>query len=309
MTLGWAKIPERGPVWGMRFVLGVSRVCGYRLGYWMLYPIVFSLLFFYSQGRSSSLSYLCKIGLLHESDGLVRTFLSVFRHHFSFAVNAYDRVWLAQNRLDLFDLQLRNGDLIERFAKEKRGAILVSCHIGSFEVMRALSTAYRVEVVPVMYGASSRKFMETLQKVNPQYRMDVIFMEEHGAGSILLIQQAVAQGKMVAIMGDRIPPGTTRLRVANFDFLGQLANFNLNPWIVASVLHCPVLFTVGVRVGLRQYKVSADLLTENLIRDRRKPDQGLTSVMELFVRQMEQLCHNYPLQWFNFFDFWRQHHE
>lgn len=300
----WAARPERGTVLGIWFVLQVSRLLGYAPGYWLLRPIAFFQLFGNHAGRRASVAYLQQLGELPASAGFCRRFWAAYRHHRDFAINAYDRIWFAQDRLDLFDVQLERHDLIESIVASGRGAVVVSCHIGSFEIMRSLSRHYQVEVVPVMYGASSRKFMAALQAVRPDYKLDVIYMEEQGPLAALQIQQAVDAGKLVAIMADRIPPAGVQSRLIDAPFLGKMAPFNLNPWIVAAALRCPVLFAAGVRTGYRRYRVFGETLADPLRSDRKAPFHGLGEVVATYALRLENLCRKYPRQWFNFYDFW-----
>ena len=194
--------------------------------------------------------------------------------------------------------------MVYELSQKKQGAIIVSCHMGSFDIMRSLSRNYQVQVVPVMYGASSRKMLSALQQVNPHYRLDAIFMDEQGPMASFQIQDAILAGKIVAIMADRIPPQTESPRVIEIPFLGDVAPFNLNPWILSTSLKCPVLFAAGIRTGYRQYQVFAEWLANPIESNRRLPHHGLEPVAKKYVHIMESLCHTYPFQWFNFFDFW-----
>lgn len=300
----WANIPERGTVLGIQFVLQVSRLLGYQVGYYFLPIIVWFQLFVNSNGRHASIQYLSKLGVLAPHTKWFPSFLLAYQHHLAFAINAYDRIWFAQDRLDLFQIQLSNHELIYELAQKKQGAIIISCHMGSFDIMRSLSRNYQVQVVPIMYGASSKKMLSALQQVNPNYRLDAIFMDEQGPMAAFQIQEAILAGKIVAIMADRIPPQSEHPRIIETPFIGDDAPFNLNPWILAASLRCPVLFAAGIRTGFRKYQVFAEWLANPIESNRRLPHHGLEPIVNKYVQKMESLCHSYPFQWFNFFDFW-----
>lgn len=300
----WSVIPEQGSILGIRTLLWLVRFLGYRVGYLLLPWIVLSQFFSNSTARKSSQEYLGKVGVLTPSHSFFQKLWLLYSHQLSFAVNAYDRLWFAQNRLDLFEVSIENHQLLSQVANAGKGAVILTSHIGSFEIMRSLSAHYNMEVIPVMYGASSKKFLTAMTKANPAYTQKIIFMDQDGVDVALQILAAVEQGKLVAIMADRIPPDSQKARTESVLFLNHPARFNLNPWILAASLRCPVIFAGGVRVGFRKYHVFAKQIGERIFKvsDRNGPSiqDGLAS----YVSELEVLCRKYPLQWFNFFEYW-----
>ena len=64
----------------------------------------------------------------------------------------------------------------------------------------------------------------------------------------MLLSEKVRRGEFVAIAGDRIPVSSNP-RVAMAKFLGEIAPFPVGPYILASLLRCPVYLLFSLRTG------------------------------------------------------------
>ncbi len=110
------------------------------------------------------------------------------------------------------------------------------------------------------------------------------------------------RGEFVVIAGDRIPV-TPNPRVAFASFLGHSAPFPVGPYILASLLRCPVylMFSRRTREGAELY---FEAFRDCIQLPRKQRDQILAQLVADYAARLEYYCLQAPLQWFNFYDFW-----
>jgi predicted LPLAT superfamily acyltransferase len=63
-----------------------------------------------------------------------------------------------------------------------------------------------------------------------------------------------------------------------------------------------LFFCVHHRGG---YKVMAEKFADRVALPRARRAEVLAELVGAYARRLERLCVAHPLQWFNFFDFWR----
>ena len=108
-----------------------------------------------------------------------------------------------------------------------RGMLLFGSHLGSFEVLRVLARQrpeYTIRVV--LDKAHNPALTQLLDALNPEVAATVIDGGQDGPGLMLAIQEAIAQGALVALLIDRAHPGgQTELA----PFFGEDAPFPRRP--------------------------------------------------------------------------------
>ncbi|TPW17211.1 MAG: hypothetical protein FD130_745, partial [Halothiobacillaceae bacterium] len=128
----WTAQPERGSLFLLRVMTWISLRLGRRVGRWVLHPITLYFLLFSGAARAASRDYLRRV--LGRKPG----WRDGYRHIFTFAATIHDRVYLINDRYDLFDITIHNEQIIHALLAEGRGAFLVGAHLGSFEVIHAM---------------------------------------------------------------------------------------------------------------------------------------------------------------------------
>ena len=105
------------------------------------------------------------------------------------------------------------------------------------------------------------------------------------------------------IAGDRTSV-TSPGRVIYSSFLGEPAAFSQGAFILASILDCPVYFLFCLKEK-NNYRVIFEHVAETLKFSRKNRQASLTAVVDQYAKRLEHYCLAYPLQWFNFFNFWQ----
>lgn len=301
MAHSWNQMPERGGSKALRFGLFILNMLGLRIG--LLIGNFVAAYFFItgSLGRRASKAYLSR---LFAYKGLTKraSLWHTFLHHRAFTTQIIDRLWFWQGKIDDYTFTWQGREHIH--ARKGKGAILLGAHFGNFDAMRAFSYERSLPVNVVMYRSHAAKINALFKEINPNSQVRIFELAEDNPNKVFELQGRLEAGEFVAILADR-PSPTGRDRITKIPFLGDEAPFPQNPWILASLLGYPVIFTVGVRVGFRRYHIMAEPIADKLVLPRKHRLEALDAYMKGYAARLEQLCTAYPYQWFNFFDFWQ----
>jgi predicted LPLAT superfamily acyltransferase/glycosyltransferase involved in cell wall biosynthesis len=300
----WAGLAERGARWGLNLWALAYRIFGRRGCLAVMSPVVF---YFYLTGsvqRRASRDFLTRVwasnGRQHRpglADG--------FQHFLSFAGKVVDTFagWVGGLSTDVVvpaevaDLRLAEQDA--------RGALFIVSHLGNVELARALlDQETRERLLILVHTKHAENFNRMLRDVRPEAAINTWQVTELGPEAAVELKSQIELGKWVVIAGDRVPIGSTG-RVAKIPFLGENAPFSHGPYILASLLECPVYTLFCLRDGDR-YVLHASKLADRVVLPRKNRDEALAHYAALFAERLAAFAQRYPLQWYNFFDFWNQ---
>jgi predicted LPLAT superfamily acyltransferase len=289
----WLEQRERGSVLGMRLVAAASGLLGRALTRVALAPVCLYFLLFSVQARVASRRYLTR------ALGRPARLSDLFRHYFTFATVALDRLYLLRERYDLFETRLHGEEAVQQALDDGRGCLLLGAHLGSFEILRALGTAKRLHLAMLMYEDNARKVGGVVRAINPALAKDVIALGRFD--SMLKVHERLQDSHWVGILGDRALDDTGRLRVP---FLGEPAAFPTAPFRIALMLKRPVVFMTGIYRGGRRYDLYFETLFEPDGIARSQRDAAIEAAVQRYVARLEWHCRDAPYNWFNFYDFW-----
>ncbi len=300
----WSRIAERGSVLGMRSLLWVYRSFGRTAGNVVLYPVV---AYFYCTGRrarQASARYLDRVRDTARCRGVaLPAGLGVFRHMLSFGQASLDKVavWAGALRPDA--VRFLDPAFAARVRAERRGGIFIGSHLGNLEVCRAFGrTVDRLPIHALVYSRHAGKFNRILNEVNPEATASLIQVDTLEPGSLMRLQERIAAGEFIAIVGDRTAAGNEARSVV-VDFLGAPAAFPEGPFVIASLLRCPVYLLFCLKSG-DHHVVHLEPFADPLVLDREHRAARLQQAVSTYASRLEHHCLQAPLQWYNFFDFW-----
>lgn len=291
----WLARRERGTRAGIRALLLVTKVLGRRGGRALLRVIMFYFTLFAPAARRASRQW-------HERVSGRSSFFTAYRHLLRFAEVALDRVFLVRGELQRFEFDHEGTELMRELVASGRGAILLGAHFGSFEAMRAAARGASLPINILAHNENARMIATFLDEVSGgQSKVRVIEIDPNERTYILEVKRRIDAGELVAVLGDRLGLND---RAATVEFFGAPARFPTGPYIMASVLRCPVLMVFGTYVPPRRYSLRCELLAERVELPRNAREQALNGYVEQFARRLEHYARAAPDNWFNFYDFW-----
>ena len=305
----WAFIEERGVYWGINTMVFIYRYLGRWIFTLILYPVMAYFFVAGGETRRHSRDFLHRV---YEFDPQASPFLQKpslwqsFLHLLSFGNSLIDKIASWLGKVPLKSIEFANRQVFLDAVKEQRGGIIFASHIGNMELCRAMGqNQHKMKLNVLVHTHHAENFNRVLRKTNPNVTAELLQVASVGPGTAMMLQDKVANGEMIIIVGDRLSvanPG----RNIRLDFLGKPASFPQGPFILASLLKCPVylLFCVKEKKG---YSIHFDLFAEKILLPRKTREEALRNVTEAYARRLEYFAVRYPLQWYNFFDFWYEH--
>ncbi|HZW12982.1 MAG TPA: acyl-CoA synthetase [Noviherbaspirillum sp.] len=291
----WARSPERSNMLMLRIMTWISLRLGRPVGRIVLHLIAGYFLLFAPASRAGSIAYLSRI-----LKRRVR-WTDIYKHFFWFASTIHDRVYLLNQRFDLFDIQVHGEQLMEELLAAGQGVFLIGAHMGSFEATRALGRHHAgLKVAMAMYEENARKINSMLAAINPAAQQDVIGLGR--IDSMLKIKEQLDQGTLVGMLADR-SLGDDSLHTVRF--LGEDAHLPVGPFRMAAIMRRPVVFMVGLYLGENRYEIHFEKLADFSDSAAGQRQAEIERAMARYAQLLEHYCHRAPFNWFNFFDFWR----
>jgi predicted LPLAT superfamily acyltransferase len=286
---------SRGGVFGHWFFHRVTRLFGLPAAYLVVYPVTFYFLFAAPAARHASIQFLDRV--LGPTGWLSRLARS-YRHLLSFARTMVDRALFVTRGKDLFRYEENGIDYIQSAAAAGRGAILLTAHLGNWEVAAGLLGAAKKRLAIVAYRGDHEKVTRYLEKAQgPKPRVIEVGSDIFASLEML---RALREGTVLALQGDR-PMDRHVVRVP---FLGREAPFPVGPFILAAVSGAPLIATFSLQVAPASYRFFAEPPQHLSFRPGQDRESQLRPWVERYVQQLEALARRYPYQWFNFYDFW-----
>jgi predicted LPLAT superfamily acyltransferase len=265
-----------------------------------------------SKSRAASLDYLHRVNAYCAAQNIVvlaaTGWRGSFHHMLAFAQSGLDKLVAWMGGFDSGRVDFPNRVEFDHLLASGRGAVLIGSHLGNLEMTRALATKkHRAVVNAVVYTNHAQRFNEILAQANASFGVNLIQVSRLGPDTAIMLKDKIDRGQFLVIVGDRTPPaeGGSRGRISQIEFLGQPAPFAQGPFILASLLDCPVYLFFCLREG-DSYNIYFEPFADRIVLPRRERQERLRGYLRQYARRLEAYCLKAPYQWFNFYDFWRQ---
>lgn len=297
----WADIREVGFIAGMRFLFWVYSSVGAWAIKVALQPVVFYYFFTNRIARNSSRYFLHRVSLINGTEG--PTWLDVYRHLLAFAQATVDKLGVWANSDILDKVIFENRELLHEQLESKQGAILLGAHLGNMEICRSLSRANtKLKLNILVHTGHADMFNRLLQELHVESELELIEVSQLSPATAIRLADCVANGEFVAVLADRVPVSSNS-RSRRVSFLGEEARFPEGPFILASLLKCPVYTLFCTRSG-SDYRIRCDKFADQVLLPRKNRSAALQAYISRYAAVLEDNVRRSPYQWFNFYSFW-----
>ncbi|MCG8611715.1 MAG: glycosyl transferase [Pseudomonadales bacterium] len=304
----WANAQERGSILGIRILLWIYRLFGRFVLSIFFAPVIFYFYLFGKTSRKASLNFLRRVEQ-HPEQQTFKTepgFWQGYLHHLNFGWIVLDKIDSWIGKLNATHVQYADPDRVQAIMHGNKGAVFIGSHLGNIEACRAIaSSKYNKRINVLVYTHHAVAFNRILNEINPDAEIDLIQVSTLSPELMMLLRERVDQGEIVVIVGDRTPvQGPGKIKYSTF--LGEPAPFAIGPFVLASLLECPVylLFFMKTRHAQLRYQMILEPFADPLQLPRKQRQEALQSWIDQYASRLEYHTIRYPYQWFNFYDFW-----
>ena len=280
---------SRGNALGYWFFIFFMKNFGLGFTYGFLHFVV--LYFFLFSWSSSKWIYnYYREGLGY---GFGKSIAGIYKTYYVFGQVIIDKVAMASGGGEKFNLTHNGAEFIRDMVENETGGILISGHMGNWEIASHLMRGYGGKVNVVMFDEEHQKIKKQMDETTGGRKFNVIPIKDD-ISHVFLISKALLNKELVCIHGDRFRDG---MRTMKEGFLGKEAQFPYGPFAIAAKFDVPKTFVYGFKTGTYDYSFYASKPIEGKL----KPKLLLAS----YVDEMAKMVRKYPSQWFNFYDFWK----
>ncbi|MGI9287731.1 MAG: hypothetical protein ACR2P1_20270 [Pseudomonadales bacterium] len=298
----WADIKESTTVTGIRLMVTVYRYGGNVVFRVFLLPVIIFYFTVNARARRASLLYLKH---LHSFDHRLPAprLIHSFRIFWQFGQALLDKFAVWMGRITRLHAKIHNDNLIDQLQEQNQGAVILTSHLGNFEVCRAMSQSHRgVKLTVLVHTKNAEKFNELLSGYDNQQAIELLQVSDMSVATSIRLSEKIANGEFVAIAADRVP--ISSLATVSVEFLGRKAPFPIGPFALASALGAPVIMLTCIKLQGR-YNIFFDKLSDGGQLGRKARARQIAELSASYVQRLQELVQLAPYQWFNFFDFWR----
>jgi predicted LPLAT superfamily acyltransferase len=281
---------SKGTVLGYKIFIFFIRKLGVRAAYGLLYFVALYYVFFAGKSTRSIFYYFRK----RLKYSWIKSVFSIYKSYYVFGKTIIDKAAISSGLQNRFTHECDGVENIIELLDKKQGGIMISAHVGNFEIaeffFEEIDTRSQISLVTT--DAEHKNIKEYMEKVTMRSNVKFILVKED-MSHIFEINNALSNGELVCFTGDRYMKGQKLLTES---LMGKEANFPAGPFLLASRLNVPVLFVYVMKETNKHYHLYA--------RQAEVKNRDAQGLLKKYTESVEWMLKKYPLQWFNYFDFW-----
>lgn len=281
---------SRGTVFGFKVFVFFIKNFGIRAAYALMHlPIPYFC--FFSRKNVRGLFYYFR---KRQQYSWLKSSVSIYKGYYQFGQTLIDKVAIQSGLQHKYTYEFDGIQNLQETLALQKGGILISAHVGNFELAQYFfeELDQKATISIVITDQDHKNIKEYLGSVVGRKQNNFIIVKDD-MSHIFEINAALAQNKIICISGDRYMDITKTIEAP---LLGKKAKFPVGPFHLATRLKVPVLFVYVMREPKKHYHLYARKV-EVAYRD-------VNGLLKNYTQSLEQIIDKYPLQWFNFYDFW-----
>jgi len=225
-----------------------------------------------------------------------KVLICTYKRVSSFADSLLDRIYLLVRGSSEFAVDFPGTKNVLDALDKKKGVIILSAHIGNWEVVSRFFTRLKSKVSVVVYEAE-REDIKTIYVQNSKTKkvpFDFIYINDP-LDAIIQIKNALSRNEIVVMHGDR-----TMGKGEMHFFLGKKAKFPILPYAIAAKTGAPIVIAFSVRLKNMVYRAVTypHFVLESTIKE------SVSLGLNTYISILESILKQYPFQWYNFYRFW-----
>jgi predicted LPLAT superfamily acyltransferase len=285
---------------GQKGLLFFFRHTNYSLGKIFLYPVLSIVVLFYMifshTGFRSIWFYFRKI----HHYGILESILKAYLNHFLFGQNLFDKFALYAGKKNSVKISITGQELFDEIINSPKGAIIASSHVGNFEISGYLLRQTKKRINGIIYGEENpvlQQFRKKILEENNVFQIPILEDMSH----IFTINNVLSRGEILTMPCDRIFTGN---KTTTLDFMGQTASFPTGAYHLAVKFDLPVLTLFVMKESINSYQIFLHRI-DNYSDASLSENEKIVVLARNYVTELEKMLKKYPVQWYNFYKFWK----
>jgi len=282
------KGKSRGTVLGLKIYVFIIKTFGLYAAYFvLLFVAAYFIIFSFSSTKSTW--YLFRKRLKYPALSAV---FQVYRSYFTFGRIQLDRLAIASGLKHKYTFEFDGIQYIRELLKKKRGGILLTAHIGNFNLAQHFFADKNISVNLVLTDLEHKQIKSYLESLTGKSRIRTIVVKDD-LTHIFKINEALKNNELLVFAADRYLEHT---KIHTHSFLGKPVQFPLGPFKLAARNSIPVLFVHIMREKNFHYHFFA--------RPYQGQENSAKEILKAYLENLERMVKKYPHQWYNYYDYW-----
>lgn len=287
---------KRGNKFGFWFFQAAVRIFGLSAAYGFLYFVCLYYLLVDRAAVSSTMAYVKK---RFKTYNLMRRILCVYRIFINQGKILIDRYYMISGQ-GAFDHELHGYEQLQQMlSTSDKGFIILTAHVGSWQVAMNFLKRLNRTVYLLMRPEDNVAIKDSLGIRNEENNIRIILSDNFLSGVIDAVQ-ALKQGNIVSIMGDR-GYGSRSVEVS---FLGGMVKLPHGAFSIAAAVQCPLIVLLSAKISATKYAIDTSHVLYPRYSSRAKKDAEIKEYVQKFAYILEEYTDRYPFHWFVFHDMW-----
>ncbi|HSD15130.1 MAG TPA: hypothetical protein VLB74_10815 [Flavobacterium sp.] len=283
---------SKGTLLGYKIFVFCIKKLGIRTAYSVLVFVAFYY-FIFERNSNRAMFYYFRNRLGYS---FFKSKAMVYKNYFTFGQTLIDKTAISAGLRNKFTFEFDGVELLHELLAEKKGGVLISAHVGNFEIADHFfeDIDFDCQINLVTTDREHSQIKEYLESVTKKSSLKFILVKDD-MSHIFEINNALSNNELICFTGDRYFEGTKRMTETLF---GAEADFPAGPFLIASRLKVPVVFVYVMKESNLHYHLYARRADV-----KQRDEKGL---LKAYTQSVESMLLKYPLQWFNYFMFWKQ---
>jgi len=298
-----SQLKESGAITGMKFMFFIYRTCGKSIFTVCLYPVIAYYFVCKKHAREASFDFIARIHQFKEQPiSKISLYTLSFKHFLQFGHNLINKLAAWSGSIRYEDITFHHTDILETLSNNRTGALIIVSHLGNQELSRALAAQHtNIKLNVLVHTKHAQKFNHLLNETNTASHLNLLQVTEISPVTAIDLKTRIDNGEMVVIAGDRTPVNGGHQSVVSF--LGERADFPQGPYILASVLQCPVLLMFNSS-SCGDHHIFIEKFSDRISLNRKTRNSDITFWAQKFANRLAEYTIRSPLEWNNFYHFW-----
>ena len=286
---------SKGTVLGYRIFVAFCKV-GRRPAYLLLRIISFYYFLFAWPQRNSIYRYF-RAG---HKFSRTKSLISTIQNFYIFGQTLVDKHSVIGNLFSDLNFKFFGDENLSKILEMGKGGILLSAHIGNWEVAAHHLFYLNAKANIVVYDGENEEIKYYLNKISGNKLFNFIIMRKD-MSHVFEIGYALSQNEFVCLHADRFLPDS---QVIKLSFLGEEAKFPIGPFLLATTFGVPTVVTMAVKEKPDLYHYFCSDIVIRGINEKR--EIFINRLSTKYVQEVEKMVKKYPTQWFNYYNFWKK---
>ena len=284
-----------GGNFGRNFLLFFLRFAPVQAGYFLMSFSIPVYIIKHKKDRNAIYSYLRD----RQHYTKLKAAVGVVRNFYIFGKIVIDKFAVWARGGDWIDIHVEGTDFVEKFTNQEEGFMLLGAHVGNFELAGYAFSQQKKKIFTVSYDGENAALQANRQAKMSANNVEMVPVSVDSS-HIFTLNTALDEGNIVSMTCDRVW-GSDKAHKSLF--FGAEAKFPVGAFRLAAAKNVKTVALFAMKGWGRKYTVIVKPIEVAEIEGEPAAKKA-ARLADSFAAALEEVLKRYPLQWFNFYDFW-----